>query len=71
MNVLGHFLLKTTKVSVFKSVRSIYLSEYIFSSMSQSLLFISTEGALRLPTTYDNHPIPIPSVQPANSRTKS
>ena len=26
---------------------------------------ISTEGDLRLPTTYDNHPIqPIPSVQP-------
>ena len=35
--------------------------------MSQSLLFISTEGALRLATTYDNHPIPIPSVQPAYS----
>ena len=23
--------------------------------------FINSEGALRLPTTYDNHPIPIPS----------
>ena len=44
------------------SVSSYHLLATKNSIISHDGLFISIEGALRLPTTYDNHPIP--SVHP-------
>ena len=42
----------------------VFILEVVFMIMS---VVISTEDALELPTTYDNHPIqPIPSIRPTN-----
>ena len=45
------------------------LCEQVATSIHEVSFFIRTEGALRLPTTYDNHPIqPIPSIRPSTKR---
>ena len=53
------------RARVIKYLRKVFKWLFLNILCLEAAEFISTEGALRLPTTYDDHPIPShPSTKP-------